>query len=112
MTYVQVMNQSRVASNTDFCCLKTAVCIGDQLLEFSVPELVRSQSTFSTDTEVLQNCTGFTLCSSAGCNNEFDNMHVVCTYQLCVACIGLLSADFSTLNTGPDRHMFGNHCIC
>ena len=44
----------------------TAVCIGDQLFDFSVPELVRSRSTFSTDPEVLQNCTGFTLCSSAG----------------------------------------------
>ena len=31
------------------CCRKTALCIGDQLLDFSVPELVRSQSTFSTD---------------------------------------------------------------
>ena len=48
------------------CCRKTAVCNGDQLLEFSVPELVRSQSTFSTDPEVLQNCAGFTMCSSAG----------------------------------------------
>ena len=34
--------------------------------DFSVPELVRSQSTFSTDPEVLHNYTGFTLCSSAG----------------------------------------------
>ena len=46
----------------DICCRKTAVCIGDQLLDFSVPELVRSQST----PEVPQNCAGFTLCSSAG----------------------------------------------
>ena len=30
-----------------YCCRKTAVCNGDQLLDFSVPELVRSQSTFS-----------------------------------------------------------------
>ena len=44
-----------------YCCSKTAVCYGD----FSVPELVRSQSTFSTE-EVLQNCAGFTLYSSAG----------------------------------------------
>ena len=29
------------------CCRKTAVCNGDQLLDFSVPELVRSQSTFT-----------------------------------------------------------------
>ena len=49
-----------------FCCRKTAVCSGDQLLDFSVPELVLSQSTFSTYPEVLQNCTGFSLCSSAG----------------------------------------------
>ena len=48
------------------CCRKTAVFIGDQLLIFSVPELVRSQSTFSTDPEVLQNCAGFMLYSSAG----------------------------------------------
>ena len=47
-------------------CRKTAVCIGDQLLDFSVLEFVRSQSTFSTDPEVLQNCASFTLCSSAG----------------------------------------------
>ena len=47
-----------------YCCRKTAVCNGDQLLDFSVPELVWSQSTFSTDPEVLQNCAGFTLCSS------------------------------------------------
>ena len=46
--------------------LPTAVCIGGQLLDFSLPELVRSQSTFSTDPEVLQNCASFTLCSSAG----------------------------------------------
>ena len=37
-----------------YCCCKTAVCIGNQLLDFSVPELVRSQSTFGTDPEVLQ----------------------------------------------------------
>ena len=45
---------------------KTAVCNGDQLLDFSVLELVRSQSTFSPDLEVLQHCACFTLCSSAG----------------------------------------------
>ena len=38
------------------CCRKTAVCNGDQLLDFSVPELLRSQSMFSTNPEVLQNC--------------------------------------------------------
>ena len=49
-----------------YCCRKTAVCNGDQLLDFFVPELVWSQSTFSSDREVLQNYTGFTLWNSAG----------------------------------------------
>ena len=44
-----------------FCCRKTAVCNGDQLLDFSVPEFVRSQSTLSTDPEALQNCAGFNI---------------------------------------------------
>ena len=34
------------------------------------------------------------------CSNVFDTMHVVCTDLLCVACIGLLSAEFSAVNTG------------
>ena len=34
------------------------------------------------------------------CSNGFDAMHIVCTYLLGVACIGLLSAKFSTVNTG------------
>ena len=101
---------------------KTAVCNnGDQFLDFSVPELVRSLSTFSTDPEVLQNCVGFALCSSAGpavgecyvvMPNGFDTMHVVCTDLLCVVCIGLLSAKFSTVNTGLGRPMLGNLCVC
>ena len=33
----------------------------------------------------------------------FDTMHVVCTDLLCVACIGLLSAEFSPVNTGLGR---------
>ena len=33
-------------------------------------------------------------------------MHVVCTDLLCGACIGLLSAEFSTVNTGLGRPMF------
>ena len=57
--------KSYIAKEAD-CCRKTAVCNGDQLLDFSVPELVRRQSTFGTDSKVLQNCAGFTLCSSAG----------------------------------------------
>ena len=34
------------------------------------------------------------------CSNAFDIMHVVCTDLLCVDCIGLLSSEFSTVNTG------------
>ena len=37
------------------------------------------------------------------CSNGFDTMHVVCRDLLCVLCIGLLSAEFSTVNTGLDR---------
>ena len=33
-------------------------------------------------------------------------MHVVCTDLLCVVCIGLLSAECSTVNTGLGRPMF------
>ena len=33
-------------------------------------------------------------------------MHVVCTDLLCVMFIGLLSAEFSTVNTGLGRPMF------
>ena len=33
-------------------------------------------------------------------------MHVVCTDLLRVACIGLLSAEFSVVNTGLGRAMF------
>ena len=90
-----------------------AVCNGDQLLDFSVPELVRSQSTFSTDPEVLQNCAYFTFVQFSGsssrrmlCRNGFDTMHAVCTDLLCVVCIGLLSAEFSTVNLGLSRPMF------
>ena len=36
------------------------------MLDFSVPELVRSQLMFSTDPEVIHNYAGFTLCSSVG----------------------------------------------
>ena len=74
------------------CYRKTALCDGDLNTRFSVPELVRSQSTFSTYPEVRQNCMGFTLCSSAGlAARECDTMYVVCTDLLCVVCIGLLS---------------------
>ena len=40
------------------------------------------------------------------CSYGFDTMHVVCTDLLYVVCIGLLSAEFSTVNTGLGRPMF------
>ena len=45
------------------------------------------------------------------CSNGFNTMHVVCTDLLCVVCIGLLSAEFSTVNTGlgGGRPMFWKH---
>ena len=45
------------------------------------------------------------------CSNGFDIMDVVCTDLLCVVCIGLLSAEFSTVNTGLGRPIFGNLCV-
>ena len=39
------------------------------------------------------------------CSNGFDTMHVVCTDLVCVVCIGLLSAEFSTVNTLLGRAM-------
>ena len=44
------------------------------------------------------------------CSNGVDTMHVVCTDLLSVACIGLLSAEFSTVSTGLGS--FGNLCVC
>ena len=40
------------------------------------------------------------------CSNGFDTMHVVCVDVLCAVCIGLLSVEFSTVNTGLGRAMF------
>ena len=40
------------------------------------------------------------------CSNGFDTMHVVCTDLMCVACIGLSSVEFSTVNTGLGRPTF------
>ena len=40
------------------------------------------------------------------CSDGFDKMHAVCTDLLCVVCIALLSAQFSTVNTGLCRPMF------
>ena len=72
--------------------------------------MVRNQSTFSTDPEVIQNCAVFTFCSSAGlavsnCATVMGS-NVVGTVLLCVVCIGLLSVEFSTVNTGLCRPMF------
>ena len=39
-------------------------------------------------------------------SNGFDTIHVVCTDLLCVVCIGLLCAEFSTVSTGLGRPMF------
>ena len=100
------------------CCRKTAVCIGDQLLDFSVPELIQSQSTFSTDPEVLQICTGFTLCSSAGlavgdCSAVMGlTSCMLCVQIYCVLCV----LDYYLLNSQlwiQDwvRLCFGNLCV-
>ena len=73
--------------DSSFSCRKTAVCIGDQLLDFSVQELVWNQSPFSTDPEVLQNCTCFTLCSSAGLAvDKFSAVMGLTPCMLCVVC--------------------------
>ena len=41
------------------------------------------------------------------CSNDgFDTMYVVCTDFMCVVCIGLSSAEFSTVDTGLGRPMF------
>ena len=40
------------------------------------------------------------------CRNGFDTLHVVCTDLLCAVCIGLLSAEFSAVNTGLGGSMF------
>ena len=60
------------------------------MLDFSIPQLVRSESMFGTDPEVLQNCEGFTLQfsgSSSRRSNGFDTMHVACIDSLCFVCI-------------------------
>ena len=40
------------------------------------------------------------------CSDGFHTMHVVCIDLLCVVCIGLLSAEFSTVNTVLSKAMF------
>ena len=37
------------------------------------------------------------------CSDGFDTMHVVCADLLCVVFIGLLAAEFTTMNTGLGR---------
>ena len=62
--------------------------MGINLLDFSVPELVRSQSTFSTDPEVFQNCAGFTLCSSASLAVGECSAVMGCVYVYpCMLCV-------------------------
>ena len=86
--------------------------MGISCSNFSVQEVIRSQSTFSTDLEVLRNCAGFTLCSSAGLAvGEWSavmglTLCMLCVQIYCVVCIGLLYAEFSTVNTGLGRPMF------
>ena len=59
--------------------------------------------------------TGFTLCSSAGLavGECFAVMGLtpcmLCVQIYCVACIGLLSPEFSSLNTGLGRPTFWKH---
>ena len=67
---------------------------------------------FSADPEVLQNCAGFTLCSSAGlavrdCSALMGLTPCILCVQITVCCcIGLLSVEFLTVNTGLGRPMF------
>ena len=49
------------------------------------------------------NCSIFPYWNSFGTNQRLA--HVVCTDLLCVVCIGLLSAEFLTVNTGLGRPM-------
>ena len=46
------------------------------------------------------------------CSNGFDTMHIVSAGLLCVVCVGLLSAEFSTVNTGLGRPMFWKPRVC
>ena len=40
------------------------------------------------------------------CSKGFDTRHVLCTDLPCAVCIGLLTAELSTVNTGLGRPMF------
>ena len=83
-----------------FCCRKTAVCDGDQLLDFSIPEHLRSQSTFSTDLEILKNYAGYTLCSSAG--SQSAECSAVIGFTPCMLCVQIYCAlrvlDYAGIN--------------
>ena len=99
VTVIIILNNCMIDNNN--CCRKTAVFNGDQLLNFSVPELVRSQSTFSTDPEVLQSCASFTLCSSAGlavgkCSPVMGlTPSMLCVQIYCALCV----LDYHLLNS-------------
>ena len=97
------------------CCCRN----GDQLLDFSVLELVRNQSTFSTDTEVLQNCAGFTLCSSASLT--VGECFAVIGLPPCILCVQIYCVlcvlDYYLLNSQLSIQdwvglCFGNLCVC
>ena len=103
------------------CCPKTAVCIGDQLLDISVPVLVWSQSTFSIYLEVLHNCTGFTLCSLAVIEvSECSAVTcltpcILCVQIYCVLCVldyYLLNSQLWTQDWVGVGLCFGSICIC
>ena len=112
------MCTSITPANTD-CCRKKAVCIGDQLLHFSVPGLFWSQSTFSTYSEVLQNCTDFSLCSSACLAvGECSPVMGLTPCMLCVQIYCMLGElDYYLLNSQLWIQdwvglCFGNLCVC
>ena len=100
------------------CCRKTAVRNGDQLLDFlyrnSFGANQRLALTGSSSELRRFHMVQFSGSSSRRmfCSNGFDTRHVVCTDLLCVVCIGLLSAEFSTVNTELRRPIFGNLCVC
>ena len=116
MNCIYEMKKQRKQHLIYFCCRKTTVCNEDQLLDFSVPELVRSQSTFCTDPEVLQNCAGFSYESSSRrmfCRNGFDTMHFALLQIYCVLCV----LDYYLLNSYLCKQdwvglCFGNLCVC
>ena len=97
-----------------YCCRKTAVCDGDQLLDCFVPELVRSQSTFSTDSKVLHDCAGFTAGLAVGdCAAVLGLTPCMCVQIYCV----LYALDYYMLNSQLWTQnwvdlCFGNLYVC